>query len=298
MRAGSLLRHALSPTAPRPRAPTRASRIHTPRASSSGESPPLGGPVYVDERDGSTPASKMADDLCSSRSKVIDVDVKHATPWLEFRSLTYLDPTGATRRWDMVGRATRSESAKSKGIDAVCVFATLRKKGEEDTTLLVRQFRPPMNGETIELPAGLVDADEDPIVAALRELKEETGYVGTVAGGDEATGGGGNGKGDGDGIGKEGEASTRDGVEAITPALPLSPGLSNETVALVRVDVDLDAPENANPKQQLEGSEFITVLRVPIAGLRRTLDAFAARGYNVFAGLYTMALGMEMGEGR
>ena len=293
MRAGSLLRHALSPTVPRPRAPTRASRIHTPRASSSGESPPLGGPVYVDERDGSTPASKMADDLCSSRSKVIDVDVKHATPWLEFRSLTYLDPTGATRRWDMVGRATRSESAKSKGMDAVCVFATLRKKGEEDTTLLVRQFRPPMNGETIELPAGLVDADEDPIVAALRELKEETGYVGTVAGGDEATG-----KQDGN-ITKEGDPSApRGGVPAMTPALPLSPGLSNETVALVRVDVDLDAPENANPRQQLEGSEFITVLRVPIAGLRRTLDAFAQRGYNVFAGLYTMALGMEMGEGR
>ncbi len=249
--------------------------------------------MYVDERDGSTPASKMADDLCSSRSKVIDVDVKHATPWLEFRSLTYLDPTGATRRWDMVGRATRSESAKSKGIDAVCVFATLRKKGEEDTTLLVRQFRPPMNGETIELPAGLVDADEDPIVAALRELKEETGYVGTVAGGDEATGGWG-----GDGGKDEMEAAGRGGVPAMTPALPLSPGLSNETVALVRVDVDLDAPENAHPRQQLEGSEFITVLRVPIAGLRRTLDAFAARGYNVFAGLYTMALGMEMGEGR
>jgi 8-oxo-dGTP pyrophosphatase MutT (NUDIX family) len=250
--------------------------------------------VYVDERDGSTPASKMADDLCSSRSKVIDVDVKHATPWLEFRSLTYLDPTGATRRWDMVGRATRSESAKSKGIDAVCVFATLRKKGEEDTTLLVRQFRPPMNGETIELPAGLVDADEDPIVAALRELKEETGYVGTVAGGDEATGGrGGDLRND-----NETNSAARVGVPAMTPALPLSPGLSNETVALVRVDVDLDAPENANPRQQLEGSEFITVLRVPIAGLRLTLDALAARGYNVFAGLYTMALGMEMGEGR
>lgn len=64
------------------------------------------------------------------------------------------------------------------------------------------------------------------------ELKEETGYVGTVVAG-----------------------------SAATPALPLSPGLSNETVQLVRVDVDLDAPENANPKQELEGSEFITVLR-------------------------------------
>ena len=111
---------------------------------------------------------------------MIDVEVTHATRWLEFRHLTYVDPTGAERRWDMVGRATRSKSEKSKGIDAVCVFATLRKKGEEDSTLLVRQFRPPMNGETIELPAGLVDADEDPVVAALRELKEETGYVGTV----------------------------------------------------------------------------------------------------------------------
>ena len=39
------------------------------------------------------------------------------------------------------------------------------------------------------------------------------------------------------------------GDGAVTPALPLSPGLSNETVQLVRVDVDLDAPENANPKQ-------------------------------------------------
>lgn len=210
----------------------------------------------------------MADDLCSSRSKVIDVEVTHATRWLEFRHLTYVDPTGAERRWDMVGRATRSKSEKSKGIDAVCVFATLRKKGEEDSTLLVRQFRPPMNGETIELPAGLVDADEDPVVAALRELKEETGYVGTVS----------------------------DESPQTTTALPLSPGLSDETVALVRVDVDLDSPENKNPTQELEGSEFITVLRVPVKGLRKTLDALASRGYNVFAGLYTMALGMEIGE--
>lgn len=29
--------------------------------------------------------------------------------------------------------------------------------------------------------------------------------------------------------------------------------MSNETLQFVRVDVDLDAPENANPKQELEG---------------------------------------------
>ena len=279
MRA-SLLRHATSPLTRRPLTrPHRPAQSHT-RASSSDNNKSTHSyePTYVDERDGVTPASKMADDLCSSRSKVIDVEVTHATRWLEFRHLTYVDPTGAERRWDMVGRATRSTSEKSKGIDAVCVFATLRKKGEEDSTLLVRQFRPPMNGETIELPAGLVDADEDPVVAALRELKEETGYVGTVTR---------------MGNGTDGDDSD---LPRTTPALPLSPGLSDETVALVRVDVDLDAPENKNPTQELEGSEFITVLRVPVKGLRKTLDALASRGYNVFAGLYTMALGMEIGE--
>lgn len=140
-----------------------------------------GGIVFVDERDpagdeekGETRNLKMSDDLDSSRSRVVGEEVIYGTKWLAFKHLTYVDPTGKERAWDMVGRATKAEGASA---DAVCIFATLRKKGEEDTTLLVRQFRPPMKGETIELPAGLVDGAEPPERAALRELKEETGYV-------------------------------------------------------------------------------------------------------------------------
>tara|TARA_B110000977_G_scaffold201507_1_gene296497 strand:- start:795 stop:1289 length:495 start_codon:yes stop_codon:yes gene_type:complete len=163
----------------------------------------------------------------------------------------------------MVGRSTTTETGVA---DAVCVFATLKKKGQPDDILLVRQFRPPMNGETIELPAGLMDANESAETTALRELEEETGYIGTVS--DNST----------------------------TPALPLSPGLSNETVALVKVTVDLDLDVNKNPKQKLEGSEFITVLRVQKKGLKAELDALIKKGYHVFAGLYTLAMGMEMSE--
>lgn len=46
--------------------------------------------------------------------------------------------------------------------------------------LLQKQYRPPIDKITIEVPAGLVDAGEDAETCAVRELKEETGYVGKV----------------------------------------------------------------------------------------------------------------------
>lgn len=42
--------------------------------------------------------------------------------------------------------------------------------------LLVKQYRPALNQEIIEIPAGLVEPGEDIELAAIRELEEETGY--------------------------------------------------------------------------------------------------------------------------
>lgn len=42
--------------------------------------------------------------------------------------------------------------------------------------LLERQFRYPVNAAMIEIPAGKLDPDEDPLLCAQRELLEETGY--------------------------------------------------------------------------------------------------------------------------
>ena len=42
--------------------------------------------------------------------------------------------------------------------------------------LLVRQHRPAVDAQLLELPAGLVDPGEQPIDAARRELVEETGF--------------------------------------------------------------------------------------------------------------------------
>ncbi len=45
---------------------------------------------------------------------------------------------------------------------------------------LVRQYRHAVGEELIEAPAGLMEAGETPEQAALRELREETGALGTV----------------------------------------------------------------------------------------------------------------------
>ena len=43
--------------------------------------------------------------------------------------------------------------------------------------VLVKQFRPAVEAVTLELPAGLVDLGDTPERTAIRELKEETGFV-------------------------------------------------------------------------------------------------------------------------
>ena len=46
----------------------------------------------------------------------------------------------------------------------------------EEKTLLVNQYRPGNRGNLYEVPAGLIDEDENPEDAMFREVLEETGY--------------------------------------------------------------------------------------------------------------------------
>jgi ADP-ribose pyrophosphatase len=47
--------------------------------------------------------------------------------------------------------------------------------------VLVRQFRHGIAEFSLEIPGGVIDAGEDPVAAGVRELREETGFVGGSA---------------------------------------------------------------------------------------------------------------------
>ena len=68
------------------------------------------------------------------------------------------------------GRAGIREYIKHPG--AACIVAEF----EDGKLLLERQYRYPMGKVMIEFPAGKLDRGENPLVAAQRELKEESGY--------------------------------------------------------------------------------------------------------------------------
>ena len=72
-------------------------------------------------------------------------------------------------RWEYVSRARDIRAAVMLAVD-------------DDHVLLVEQYRVPIGRACLELPAGLIgdeQADEDAREAALRELKEETGFRAT-----------------------------------------------------------------------------------------------------------------------
>ncbi|MBC2723422.1 NUDIX hydrolase [Desulfosporosinus sp.] len=51
---------------------------------------------------------------------------------------------------------------------------------QDQELLLVRQYRYAIAQETLEIPAGKLDPKEPPLECAVRELREETGYRGTM----------------------------------------------------------------------------------------------------------------------
>src|SRR4030043_2059902 len=96
--------------------------------------------------------------------RIIDKKTLCEGKFLKFMRIEYMDSSGVIREWESF------ERVNCKGVVAIVPVT------DKNEVLLIRQFRPPVNGYVIEFPAGLNDKKETLKEAAKRELLEETGY--------------------------------------------------------------------------------------------------------------------------
>lgn len=188
--------------------------------------------------------------------------VIHQGKWLRMKEKIYHDRNGKQCKWEYVERTTTAGSE----VDGIEVLGTLMKDDVEHV-IVIAVFRIPVNNYVLELPAGLVDAtDHNVVLTAIRELKEETGYT----------------------------ASIEDVVD-VSPRLFVDPWKSTESSKYVRIKVDINRPENANPIQELESDEDIKVLLLPLGSLMSSIMEYVEReNYFIDSRLYNLALGLEL----
>lgn len=148
--------------------------------------------------------------------------------------LTYTDPFGRSRNWEAV------ERVNCNGVVAVIPFTN------NEEILLVRQFRPAVNGFVIEFPAGLNDRDEDPTEAAKRELIEETGYFSNE-------------------------------LELIAKG-PISSGMSSEMMDVFIAQNAFKAPQYLLERYRADDGESLEIIKSPMDRIYLTLEGLIKKG--------------------
>ena len=147
----------------------------------------------------------------------LGVDYVYRNPWCAFRVDEVELPDGVRLDYGVL---------ESGG------FAAVVPVTEGGNVVLVRQWRQPVGGFTLELPGGGVERGEDPREAVRRELLEETGY------------------------------EARDLSHLVS--VHTSPGRSTEVCHLFRCGA-VRAPGGPAP----EPTEFVFAVEVPLAEARR-----------------------------
>ena len=87
-------------------------------------------------------------------------------------------------RFNVVQRIYEDEKTNKKYVrDSVELLpaAMILPITDNNEVVFIKQFREVVGKETMELPAGIIEVGEEPIIAAKRELEEETGLIaGTI----------------------------------------------------------------------------------------------------------------------
>lgn len=112
------------------------------------------------------------------KNKVQNLETLAQTKFLSLYNANYTNKGGNKKTWTIATRKTKEAleeqffNGKEDKVDAVVILAYHK---DEKKLVAIRQFRIPLNNYVYELPAGLIDNNDDIISTVKRELKEETG---------------------------------------------------------------------------------------------------------------------------
>ncbi len=186
--------------------------------------------------------------------KIIAVKQVSQGKFLTFNKIHWRDAHEVDREWESADRR--------EGFAAVMIIARQVPSGR---IVLIKQFRPPARSWVVEFPAGILEEDENPLEGALRELREETGFIGSNV--------------------------------RLHPAAMTSPGMTNEAVHIAEIDIDETDPQNANPKTDFDPSEMIETLLVLPGELRDYYCRETARNVRFDSKLAAYILALSNSEG-
>lgn len=174
--------------------------------------------------------------------------------FLELKELEFINDDGKILKWEAVQRRGNKQA-----VSVITIKVPTTDSGW--SIVLVRQFRPPTGKYCIENPAGIIDEGETIEQAALRELKEETGYTGRIV-------------------------FTGYPTES-------SAGMTGELVTPVVAVVD-DTEENRHPIQHLDNAECIKIIELPADNLEEQLKKMHDAGDCISGRLVNMLIGLKL----
>jgi ADP-ribose pyrophosphatase len=167
--------------------------------------------------------------------KILKVEKLTNEKWLNLFAADF-EHNGHQGRWVFASRKPMPYQDMATA-DAVIIVPVLRLPDEPPRLVLIKEFRVPLGGYNYGFPAGLLEPGESIEDTVRREMLEETGLEVTA-------------------------------IKRITPPLYSSSGLSDETAAMVYVDVKRSEKGLA----ALEASEDIEVILLDHAAICRLCD--------------------------